>query len=134
MDWLNSVVLFRDYIKPVLDILILAFIIYKGYQILVQTRAVQLVKGGFTLALIYVSAFFLQLKTLLWILNLFAPGIVIGIAIIFQPELRKIFTRLGQQNWFRFQTSTNPYHFESVLNSIEILSDKRPRDSDSCFM
>ena len=85
MDWLNNFWVFRDYIKPVLDILILAFIIYKGYQILVQTRAVQLIKGGFTLALIYVVAFFFQLKTLLWILNLFGPGIVIGIAIIFHP-------------------------------------------------
>jgi len=125
LDWLNNFWVFRDYIKPVLDILILAFIIYKGYQILVQTRAVQLIKGGFTLALIYVVAFFFQLKTLLWILNLFGPGIVIGIAIIFQPELRQIFTRLGQQNWFRLQTATNPHHLESILNSVEILADKR---------
>ena len=125
MDWLNSIWIFRDYIKPALDIVILAFLIYKSYQILVQTRAVELIKGGFTLVLIYVAAFFLQLKTLLWILNLFGPGIVIGIAIIFQPELRKIFTRIGQQSWFSHQQSTNPHFFESIINSVEILSDKR---------
>ena len=125
MDWLNSIGVFRDFIKPVLDILILTFIIYKAYQILIQTRAVELIKGGFILLLVYVLAIFLQLKTLLWILNLFGPGIVIGIAIIFQPELRQIFTRLGQQSWLRFRTRTNPHQYESVLNSVELLADKR---------
>jgi diadenylate cyclase len=116
--------LFRDYVRPAMDILILAFIIYKGYQILVQTRAVQLIKGAFTLALIYLVAFFFQLKTLLWILSLFGPGLVIATAIIFQPELRKIFTRLGQGQWFRFQTEASPQQLESVVNSVEILSDR----------
>ena len=125
MDWLNNSIIFRDYIRPVIDVLILAFIIYKGYQILVQTRAVQLIKGALILALIYLVAVFIQLNTLLWVLNLFGPGIVIGVAIIFQPELRKIFTRLGQQSWFRIPSTTNPYHFESVMNSVEILSDAR---------
>lgn len=117
--------LFRDYLRPAVDILILAFIIYKGYQILVQTRAVQLIKGAFTLALIYLVAFFFQLKTLLWLLSLFGPGLVIATAIIFQPELRKIFTRLGQGQWFRFQTEASPQQLESVVNSVEILSDRR---------
>jgi len=125
LDWLNNSLVFREYVRPVIDVLILAFIIYKGYQILVQTRAVQLIKGAVVLVLIYLLAVFLELNTLLWVLNLFGPGIVIGIAIIFQPELRKIFTRLGQQSWFRLPSTTNPYHFESVVNSVEILSDTK---------
>lgn len=125
MSSLLSVTVFRDYVRPAVDILILAFIIYKGYQILVQTRAVQLIRGAFTLALIYLVAFFFELKTLLWILSLFGPGLVIAMAIIFQPELRKIFTRLGQGQWFRFQTEASPQQLESVVNSVEILSDRR---------
>lgn len=120
-----NVAVFRDTIGPAVDILILAFIIYKGYQILVQTRAVQLIRGAFTLALIYLVAFFFDLKTLLWILGLFGPGLVIAMAIIFQPELRKIFTRLGQGQWFRFQTEASPQQLESVVNSVEILADRR---------
>ena len=122
---LLNVAMFREYVRPTLDMLILAFIIYKGYQILVQTRAVQLIRGAFTLALIYLVAFFFELKTLLWILSLFGPGLVIAMAIIFQPELRKIFTRLGQGQWFRFQTEASPQQLESVVNSVEILSDRR---------
>ena len=129
MTWLFNFLYYirglLDYIRPLLDILILAFIIYKGYQILVQTRAIQLIKGALMLALIYFLAYFLELKTLQWILSLFGYGIVIGFAIIFQPELRKIFTRLGQGNWFKFHSNTDSYQFESILNSIEILSDHK---------
>ena len=96
MNWVQNIWFMRELLLPTLDVLLLAFLIYKGYQILLQTRAVQLVKGALFLGLLYAIAFFLNLRTLLWIINLLAPSFVIGIAIIFQPELRKIFTRLGQ--------------------------------------
>ena len=87
---------FSAYVRPVMDVLLLAFLIYNTYQILVKTQAIQLVKGILLLAGIYAVAFFLQLSTVTWILGIIAPGLVIGLAIIFQPELRKIFMHLGQ--------------------------------------
>ncbi|MFW5768992.1 MAG: TIGR00159 family protein, partial [Spirochaetota bacterium] len=87
MDWLSRFWVFNTIIRPVLDIAILAFLIYRIYQILVQTRAVQLVKGAFLISLIYAGAFFLRLETLLWIMNRLATVIVIIVAIVFQPEL-----------------------------------------------
>jgi len=115
----------RDYVVPILDILLLAYLIYKSYQILVQTRAVQLVKGALIMGLIYLAAFFLRLNTLLWILNLLVPGLVIGIAIIFQPELRRIFTRIGTRTWFRLRPRVRSYHLDAVLNAVEMLAAKR---------
>jgi diadenylate cyclase len=79
----------------------LSYLLYKSWQILVQTRAVQLLKGTVLMVVIYAVSFFLQLTTLLWILNVLVPGLVIAIAIIFQPELRKIFTQIGSREWFR---------------------------------
>jgi len=125
MDWFAGHWFVRDYIVPILDILLLAYLIYKSYQILVQTRAVQLVKGALTMGLIYLAAFFLRLNTLLWILNLLVPGLVIGIAIIFQPELRRIFTRIGTRTWFRLRPRVHSYHLDAVLNAAEMLSAKR---------
>jgi len=125
MDWVSGHWFARDYFIPFLDILLLAYLIYKSYQILVQTRAVQLVKGALLMALIYLLAFFLRLNTLLWILNLLVPGLVIGIAIIFQPELRRIFTRIGTQTWFRLRPRVRPYHLDAVLNAVEMLAVKR---------
>jgi diadenylate cyclase len=127
VTWLAGPGVFREYVLPLLDILLLSYLIYKGYQILAQTRAVQLFKGAVVMGLIYLVAFFLRLSTLMWILNLLVPGLVIGIAIIFQPELRRIFTRIGQQRWLRLRPRVRTYHLEAVLNAVEILSQHRPQ-------
>jgi diadenylate cyclase len=124
VQWLSEIWVFQAVIKPVLDVLILAYIIYKAHQILVQTRAVQLVRGAFIIAVVYVLAFFLKLETLLWILNRLATVIVIIIAIVFQPELRNLFMRIGQGNWFRLSSRSRPHHLDSVLNALEILADR----------
>lgn len=125
MDWLSKISVYSNYIRPVLDILILSFIIYYVYKILVQTRAIQLVKGAFFIALLYAVAIFFQLTTLLWIMNSLATVLVIIIAIVFQPELRSIFTRIGQSEWFRISPRGRPYQLDSVLNAVEILSGRR---------
>jgi diadenylate cyclase len=46
-------------------------------------------------------------------------------AIIFQPELRRIFTRLGQGDWLRLHPRERTRHLEAVLNAAEILAAKR---------
>lgn len=125
MDWFSQAWIFSDIIRPILDIAILSFIIYRIYQILMQTRAVQLIRGAFIIAVVYAIAFFLKLDTLLWILNRLATVIVIIIAIVFQPELRSIFIRIGQSEWFRFGERANPQHLESVLNAVEVLAGRR---------
>jgi diadenylate cyclase len=101
VDWLLNTWVAREVVRPALDVLMLSYLLYKSWQILVQTRAVQLIKGTVVMVLIYAISFFLRLTTLLWILNVLVPGLVIAIAIVFQPELRKIFTQLGSREWFR---------------------------------
>ena len=125
MVWLSNVRIYNDYIGPNLDVLILSFIIYYVYRILVQTRAIQLVKGAFFIALLYGVAFFFRLSTLLWILNSLATVLVIVIAVVFQPELRNIFTRIGQGSWFRLGSRARPYQLDTVLNAVEILAGRR---------
>ncbi|MBN1524575.1 MAG: diadenylate cyclase CdaA [Spirochaetales bacterium] len=114
--------LIRDIIRPALDIAILAFIIYRSYQLLEQTRAIQLIKGAQVIILIFVSAVVFRLDTLTWLMQTLFPGIIIGIAIIFQPELRKIFTTIGQRNWFGISSAVRKTHIESIINSVEVLA------------
>jgi diadenylate cyclase len=125
MDWLLNNAFFRTLLRPGLDILLLAFIIYKCYQILVQTKAIQLLKGTMMLILIILVTFLLNLKTLSWIFRYVGPSIIVFLAVIFQPELRKIFTKIGQDKWFRFISRAKKYHFESVINSVEILATRK---------
>ena len=125
MEWLNRFEIFSEVIRPILDIALLSFIIYYVYKILLQTKAIQLVKGALLLALIYAVAFFFHLSTLLWILNSLVTVLVIIIAIVFQPELRNIFTRIGQGDWFKLRNRTRSFRLETVLNAVEVLAGRR---------
>ena len=99
MGELIQLPLLRDYVLPGLDILLLAFLLYQAYRILARTRAVPIARGAGLMAVVYAAAFFLNLRTVLWLMNLLVPGLVIGLAIVFQPELRQIFIRIGQRPW-----------------------------------
>ncbi len=124
INWTADIPFLRQYILPVLDIAILAVLIYQGYRILVHTRAVQLIKGAVFLGLLYVVAFIFNLNTLLWIMNLLAPSLVIALAIIFQPELRKIFTRIGQRPILA-KTDNIRQYIANLTEALEQLSKKK---------
>ncbi|MDR0731779.1 MAG: diadenylate cyclase CdaA [Treponema sp.] len=125
MDWFQRFTEVYDLIRPILDVGILAFLLYKAYDFLVKTQAMQLVKGAGLLALVYGVAFLFRLTTLQWILQILAPGLLIVIAIVFQPELRKIIMRLGQGDIFRPDTKPRIGQFEAVVTAAEILSQER---------
>lgn len=125
MEALLNTWVVREVVRPVLDVLMLSYLLYKSWQILVQTRAVQLIKGTALMVAIYAVSLFLRLGTLTWILNLLVPGLVIAIAIVFQPELRKIFTRIGSREWFRLGTRGAASHVETVMGALELLSTRR---------
>jgi len=114
-----------EFIRPFLDIALLAFIIYKGYELLEKTQALPLVKGAGFLALVYGIAFLLNLTTIRWVLTLIAPGLFIAIAIVFQPELRKIFMRLGQTDFFRPNAIVNIGKLDAVVTAAELLSQQK---------
>ena len=125
MEWFQRLTALFDIIRPALDVAILAFLLYKAYDLLVKTQAAQLAKGAGFLALFYGIAYLLKLTTLLWLLTVLAPGLFIAIAIVFQPELRKIFIRLGQGELFRPDSKPRIGQLESVITAAEILSQER---------
>ncbi|MDR2864456.1 MAG: diadenylate cyclase CdaA [Spirochaetaceae bacterium] len=126
MDWLTTLSgIYGKFISPVLDVTILAFLIYKAYELLAKTQAVQLIKGAGFLALIYGLAYVFKLSALLWILKFLSPGLFIAIAIIFQPELRKIIIKLGLTEIFSPSNKPRTGQLDSVITAAEILSEQR---------
>ena len=125
MVWIPRFLQIYDFLRPILDVALLAFLIYKGYELLVKTQALQLVKGAGFLVLVYGTAYLFGLTTLQWVLNFLGPGLFIAIAIVFQPELRKIIMRLGQGDFFRPDTKPNIGHLEAVVTAAELLSHRR---------
>ncbi|MBI9105909.1 MAG: TIGR00159 family protein [Spirochaetales bacterium] len=125
MEKVNQIWVFKDLIRPLLDIAILSFLIYQMYKILIQTRAMQLLKGAMLIVVIYVAAFILELDTLRWIMNALATVLVVVLAVVFQPELRSIFTKIGQRDWFKSSSGAKPRQIESVLNAVDVLAGRR---------
>jgi diadenylate cyclase len=125
MAWIQYLLTIYDFIRPILDVALLAFLLYKGYELLVKTQALQLIKGAGFLALVYGIAFLFKLTTLQWVLNILGPGLFITVAIVFQPELRKIIIRLGQGDFFRPDARPNIGQLESVVIAAEMLSHER---------
>jgi diadenylate cyclase len=122
MNWYQKLGEFYNLFRPVLDVALLAFLLYKGYDLLVKTQAVQLLKRAGFLALIFGIAYLFRLSTLQWLLNIIAPGLFVVFAIVFQPELRKIIIRLGQGELFRLDNKPRLGHMEVVVTAAEILS------------
>ncbi|MDR2501517.1 MAG: diadenylate cyclase CdaA [Treponema sp.] len=125
MEWLQRLQIIYNQIRPILDVAILAFLLYKAYELLAKTQAMQLVKGAGLLGLVYGVAFLFKLTTLQWILAALGPAMAVAIAIVFQPELRKLFMRLGQGDFFRPNSKPRIGQLEAVITAAEILSRQR---------
>lgn len=83
------------------DILIVAFIIYKILMLLIDTRAMQLIRGLAIIGLIGVLANVLEFRSLSWILTQMLGAFIIAIPVLFQPELRHMLEELGKGHMWR---------------------------------
>lgn len=79
-----------------LDVSLVAYILYKLLSLIRGTRAVPLINGIFVLALAFVVAERLGLNTIQFILEKVFLAAAVAIPIIFQPELRRALEYLGR--------------------------------------
>lgn len=117
--------MYNHYLSPVLDVVFLAALFYLIYKVLAKTQAAQLLRGLFVLLLIYALAFVLRLNTLLWLLSNIVPSLLIGVFVLFQPELRKIFLKIGQQEWFNVREGAQHSQIDAVVKAALLMSEKR---------
>ena len=89
-------------ITDILDILIVAYILYKIIFWIKETRAWALFKGILVIMALAAVATLLKLNTIIWILsNTLSVGIIAAI-VVFQPELRKALEQLGKGQFFSY--------------------------------
>lgn len=79
-----------------LDILIVAFLIYRILMLLVGTRAMQLLRGVLIIGFIGAVANILELRSLSWIIGKMLGAFIIVVPVLFQPELRHMLEELGK--------------------------------------
>ncbi len=88
-----------------LDITIVAYVIYRILLLIKGTRAVQLIKGIVVLLIALNISDLLSLNTIQWILNQIWAVVFVALAVIFQPELRRALEQLGRGQFFLPSTS-----------------------------
>ncbi len=122
--WNNITVLVTsgNPILNIIDILIVALIIYKAIQFLRETRAEQLMKGIAVFIIAFGVAKLLNLKALIWLLDTVYVNAIIVLVVLFQPELRSILEYLGRGSLKRFgklMSRTLPENdFEKSIDAV----------------
>ena len=125
MNSLDKLLQVYNAIRPFFDIALMSFLLYKGYQLLVRTQGLKIIRAVIIFVAVYVIAVVLKLTTVLWVLKIMGPSVIVAFAIVFQPELRKIILKLGQGDWFKSGNRAKTSYIDSVLIAAEMLSKQK---------
>ena len=128
VDTLNLTSPVRYVITAIDIILVIAIIIYLA-RIIKKTRAGQIVKGLVLLAIIYIIAKLSHMVILSFVLDNFMSYGIILLIVVFQPELRNVFEKLGRSKIVDvFDVDNNimvKHAISETTKAVEIMSMKQ---------
>lgn len=102
-------------IQDLLEILILAFGLYKLMQLTTNTRSSQVLKGVGVLLLIFAVSNLLNLMTIKYLLNSFLVSGIVVVVVLFQPEIRRALERIGR---FRLNIAQRTTPSFEIVNQL----------------
>ncbi|HKL60717.1 MAG TPA: diadenylate cyclase CdaA [Sphaerochaeta sp.] len=117
-----------SFLRPALQVGVLAWVFYRFYETIAQTKAQQIVKVIVIIFASFAVSYILKLDVLLWVFKVISVPLTIFICIVYQPELRRSFTQLwsGRSRIFRIGTqNTSGDQIDSILNACNVLVNKR---------
>ncbi|MGA3083953.1 MAG: diadenylate cyclase CdaA [Thermodesulfobacteriota bacterium] len=107
--------------QDVLDVLVVAFIIYQIFLLIKGTRAVQILIGMVVIFVAFLIARRMELLTLHWILSNFLGSIILVIIILFKTEIRRVLAQVGRSPFVRTPAETL-LAIEEVITAAVYLS------------
>ena len=128
-EWFNSILaVFKTIqINDVIDILVVAVIVFSLFRLVRQTRAEQLLKGVVILLAVYIISILLGLRMMTGLMRLLFEFSVLIVAIVFQPELKKALERLGKTGFWKYfnfiKNGKNNDESEAIKKSIVVTAD-----------
>jgi len=108
--------------QDIADITIVSFIIYRVMLLIRGTRAVQMLAGIAVLIGVYFGARELQLLTLYWLLGTLLSSIFLLIIIIFQRDIRRALTQMGQAAPFTKSQDETVQSLDEILLATQTLA------------
>lgn len=113
---------FKEILRTLIDVGIVAYVLYKVLLLVKGTRAIQLLKGLALLGAFSLVSVELEFQTVNWILNKAGLAILVAVPVVFQPELRRALEQLGRGRLFGRRISLF-VNREEVSDLIENLAD-----------
>lgn len=105
-------------ITDIIDIILVAFLMFELLNFIQETRAWQVAKGIIFFVLATLISQWLHLYTLHWILSGLTTIGAIALVIIFQPELRRLLENLGGNRFRNFVTGVNKTEAKKMAHEI----------------
>lgn len=113
-------------IVDAIDVVLVAFVIYRLLLLIQGTRAVRMAVGLTVLFLIHLSARALGLRTVDWALGSVFTYIVFAIIVLFQAEIRRALSHLGRTPLFRsLQRRPTEEPFEDIVTAATAMASQR---------
>lgn len=111
--------------RPIIEIWLLTVGIYYALRFIRGTRGAPVLMGFFVLLVAFVLvSFLLKLKVLQYLLGAFSAFFVLGVLIIFQPELRRMLAELGNLPLFT-TVHEQRENIEVIIQTAERLAEVR---------
>ncbi|HRX16238.1 MAG: diadenylate cyclase CdaA [Spirochaetes bacterium] len=114
-----------DYLRNIIDIVLVAVIFYIIYTYLVKTKAIQLLRGFLFVAVLWLLARIFHFETLYWLITAMTSYFFIAIIILFQPELRRVISRFGQSGWLANIDPEDSLHLDELVNAVAAMAEAR---------
>lgn len=105
-------------ISSVIDILIVAYLIYRAYKLIIETRAELLLRGIVLILLLIPISYIFNLTMVYTIISKTITIGVLTLAIIFQPEIRRILEHLGRSAFSDRRVLRDADILTKVVNEI----------------
>ena len=104
-------------ITDVIEMIIIAVLIYNLMLWIKNTRAWVLLKGILVLLGFVLLAYIFRMNTILWLADKTINVGIIAVVVIFQPELRRALEQLGRNKVLGFLVSENPKVLDDRFNT-----------------
>jgi len=111
-------------IQDLIDIAIIAFVIYRIIDLIRGTRAVQMAIGLVVIFFAYLLSQTFQLFTLNWILDNFLSSFLLVIVVIFQNDIRRALAEVGSGPFFGRERSMQTQDLEEITKAAVTLASK----------
>jgi len=109
---------------PVIEVILIAMVIYRLLSFFWNTRAMDLAAGLFVFLVIFAMANWLNFPVLQTLMLYFVDAAVIGVLIIFQPELRVALAKLSMKGRRYEQLSEFDRFLEALCNVVYRMSER----------